>query len=86
MKRVSDYLLIESLEDLKEYLKDGECHEFFIWLGICRSSKAMTYDGDDCFWVLNEIDNTEEQLTTAELIESNIGIAIKNGRFYAYGL
>lgn len=37
---------------------------------------------DDKFWILNEIDGSEDSLTLEELKESNIGRAIQNGFFY----
>jgi hypothetical protein len=46
----------------------------------------MEYD-DDTFYIINEIDDTEQTLTTKELFNddyTNIGVAINNGTFYAY--
>jgi hypothetical protein len=45
----------------------------------------MSYDGDNTFYVLNEIDDTEQELTEQELTNNdltNIGKAINNGAFY----
>lgn len=76
---------ITSLEDLINTIKSGN-HDFFIGGGLCRSSKYIEYD-DDTFYIINEIDDTEQTLTSKELFNkdyTNIGVAINNGTFYAY--
>ena len=77
---------VKSLEELRGILSDGETREFYIQLNYgLRSSKAISYDGDDTFYVLNEIDGTEQELTGQELMDgdiTNIGKAIENGSFY----
>ena len=72
---------IKSINQLKDILADGETKDFFILLNYgLRSSKAMSYDGDNTFYVLNEIDGTEQELMNNDL--TNIGKAINNGAFY----
>lgn len=77
---------VKSINQLKDILADGEVKDFFILLNYgLRSSKAMSYDGDNTFYVLNEIDGTEQELTEQELMDddiTNIGKAINNGAFY----
>ena len=76
---------INSLEELIETIQSGN-HDFFIGNGLVRSSKYMEYD-DDTFYIINEIDDTEQTLTTKELFNeeyTNIGVSIKNGTFYSY--
>lgn len=77
---------IKSINQLKDVLADGEVKDFFIQLHFgLRSSKAISFDGDNTFYVLNEIDGTEQELTEQELMDSditNIGKAINNGAFY----
>lgn len=76
---------ITSLEDLIDTIQSGN-HDFFIGGGLCRSSKYIEYD-DDTFYIINEIDDTEQTLTSKELFNkdyTNIGVAINNGNFYAY--
>lgn len=77
---------IKSINQLKDILADGEVKDFFILLNYgLRSSKVMSYDGDNTFYVLNEIDDTEQELTEQELMNNdltNIGKAINNGAFY----
>lgn len=77
---------VKSVNQLKTILADGETKDFFILLNFgLRSSKAISFDGDNTFYVLNEIDGTEQELTEQELMDSditNIGKAINNGAFY----
>ena len=77
---------VKSVNQLKTILADGETKDFFILLNYgLRSSKAISFDGDNTFYVLNEIDGTEQELTEQELMDSditNIGKAINNGAFY----
>ena len=76
---------ITSLEELIDTIQSGN-HDFFIGGGLCRSSKYIEYD-DDTFYIINEIDDTEQTLTSKELFNkdyTNIGVAINNGNFYAY--
>ena len=76
---------INSLEELIETIQSGN-HDFFIGGGLCKSSKYIEYD-DDTFYIINEIDDTEQTLTTKELFDkdyTNIGTSINNGSFYAY--
>ena len=79
---------VKSVNQLKTILADGETKDFFIMLNFgLRSSKAISFDGDNTFYVLNEIDGTEQELTEQELMSSditNIGKAINNGAFYLY--
>ena len=77
---------VKSVNQLKAILADGETQDFFILLnGGLRSSKTISFDGDDTFYVENSIDDTEQELTASELMDSdltNIGKAISNGAFY----
>ena len=76
---------INSIEDLIAEIQLGN-HDFFISNGLIRSSKYIEYD-DDIFYIFNEIDDTEQSLTSKELFNddyTNIGISINNGTFYSY--
>ena len=76
---------INSLEELIDTIQSGN-HDFFIGGGLCKSSKYIEYD-DDTFYIINEIDDTEQTLTAKELFDkdyTNIGTSINNGSFYAY--
>ena len=76
---------INSVEELIKEIKQGN-NDFYISNGLVRSSKYIQYD-DDIFYIFNEIDDTEQSLTSKELFNddyTNIGVAINNGTFYAY--
>lgn len=80
---------VNSLDELKQMLASGETTEFFIQLNFgIRSSKAISYNEDtDTFYVLNEIDDTEQELNSEQMMDedyTNIGKAIKFGSFYRY--
>lgn len=70
---------------LKEICTE-ETQDFFIHLSIGRSSKDISFDKDmNKFMIFNNIDDTNQFLTEAELFtESNIGKAIEAGNFYKY--
>jgi len=82
---MSDYTKITSVEQLKSICTE-ETQEFFIWLGIARSSKSIAFDEDmNKFYIHNEIDDTEQFITPNELFtKSNIGDAITGGNFWKY--
>ena len=76
---------INSIEELIEEIKSGN-NDFFISNGLFRSSKYIECD-DDTFYIVNEIDDTEQTLTAKQLFDedyTNIGFAINNGTFYSY--
>ena len=73
---------IRTIEQLKELAKNGlDC---FILLNVgLRSSKHIRYYPDDnSFYVLNLIDDSEQELTESQLLDSaytNIGEAMSKG-------
>ena len=76
---------INSLEELITAIEEGN-NDFFINLGSARSSKDITYN-DGIFYIINEIDGSEEELTAEQLFDeeyTNIGKAINGGVFYMY--
>ena len=73
---------IRKIEQLKELAIDGlDC--FILLNGGLRSSKHVRYYPDDnSFYVLNLIDDSEQELTEAQILSSdysNIGEAMKKG-------
>lgn len=87
----TEFKKIDSYEKLKNILRGDECHELFIQTGTGRSWKTMSLDDegetkkDDLFYVLNQIDETEQTLTGEELFDSektNIGKALEKGELY----
>ena len=75
---------IRTIEQLKELAKDENGLDCFILLnGGLRSSKHIRYYPDDNnFYVLNLIDDSEQELTESQILDSaysNIGEAMKKG-------
>ena len=79
---------VNSLDELKQ-MCDGVSKDFFIQLNFgFRSSKNISYNNDtDTFYIINEIDDTEQELNSKTIMDddyTNIGKAITFGAFYAY--
>lgn len=73
---------VTSIDQLKELSE--ETSDFCIVLNFgLKSSKTILYDGE-LFYIFNDIDDSETELTEAELTESIIGEAINKGSFYKY--
>jgi len=75
---------IRTIEQLNELAADENGLDCFILLnGNLRSSKHIRYYTDDnSFYVLNLIDDSEQELTEAQILSSdysNIGEAMKKG-------
>ena len=75
---------IKTIEQLKELAKDENGLDCFILLnGGLRSSKHIRYFPDDnSFYVLNLIDDSEQELTESQLLDSkytNIAEAMEKG-------
>ena len=80
---------VTSISELKSMIIDENKHDYFILLnGGLRSSKFVDVD-DKCekFYIMNEIDGTEQELSESEIMDrdiTNIGYAIENGAFYCF--
>ena len=90
MAKKSNYAFtkVNSLDELKQ-MCDGVTTDFFIQLNFgVRSSKSISYNKDtDTFYILNEINDTEQELNSQTIMDdgyTNIGKAITFGAFYAY--
>ncbi|MBM4103155.1 MAG: hypothetical protein FJ263_03770 [Planctomycetes bacterium] len=75
---------IKTIEQLKELAKADNGLDCFILLnGGLRSSKHIKYYPDDnSFFVLNLIDDSEQELTESQILDgayTNIGEAMKKG-------
>ena len=75
---------IRKIEQLKELAKTDNGLDCFILLnGGLRSSKYIRYFSDDnIFYVLNLIDDSEQELTESQILDkaySNIGEAMEKG-------
>ena len=83
-----DFKKISSIEDLKNIFLDNDGNhieysaECFVQLNGCESWKTIGFNGEDLWLVINQIDDTEEILTTEELLQTIIGRAIKQVQFY----
>lgn len=82
---MADYIKVTSVEQLGKLVDEGHT-DFFILLNFgLRSSKFINRADDDKFFVCNLIDDSEQELTPAEIMDenfTNIGKAIKAGAFY----
>ena len=90
MTKASKYTFtrVNSLDELKQ-MCNGVTKEFFIQLNFgIRSSKNISYNKDtDTFYILNEIDDTEQELNSQTIMDeeyTNIGKSIELGEFYEY--
>jgi hypothetical protein len=73
---------IRTIEQLKKLAKNGlDC--FILLNGGLRSSKHIRFHPDDnSFYVLNLIDDSEQELTETQILDSaytNVGEAMKKG-------
>lgn len=78
---------ITSMVQLKKEAQGDDDAEFFILLrGYLRSSKRIVWEeGEKKFFIINFIDETEQVLTEAQLMDStytNIGYAMKKGALF----
>ena len=78
---------IKTIEELKREAQGEQDTEFFILLNFyLRSSKQIIWDEEDKrFFILNYIDNTEQMLTEAQLMDTgytNIGYAMTKGALF----
>ena len=79
---------ILSQEQLDELIhsSENEMFECFVMLnGGGMSPKSITLVEDDFYYIINEIDDTEETIPHDKLMDSfPIGEAIKKGVLYSY--
>ena len=81
---------IKDIDQLLTLLNDEEPGEFFISMGMVRSSKNIMLIDDDKISIYNEIDDTEDVVSIQDLKDgkvddvTNVGTAIRNGNFYSY--
>ena len=79
---------ILSQEQLDELIhsSEDEMFECFVMLnGGGMSPKSITLVEDDFYYIINEIDDTEETIPHDKLMDSSpIGEAIKKGALYEY--
>jgi len=73
---------IKTIRQLKKLAQNGlDC--FILFHGCLKSSKHIRYQPDNnTFYVLNLIDDSEQELTESQILDSkysNIGEAMKKG-------
>ena len=78
---------ITSLDELKREAQGEQDVEFFILLNCnLRSSKRIVWDEEDKrFYIFNYLDDTEQELTEAQLMNreyTNIGYAMTRGALF----
>ncbi len=78
---------ITNMEQLKKEAMDEDDADFFILLrGYLRSSKRIVWEEDEKrFFIINFIDDTEQELTEAQLMDrgyTNIGFAMTQGALF----
>ena len=78
---------ITSMEQLKKEARGEQDVGFFILLrGYLRSSKRIVWEEDEKkFFIINFIDDSEQELTEAQLIDkgyTNIGYAMTQGALF----
>jgi hypothetical protein len=78
---------ITTMEQLKKEARGEQDAEFFILLkGYLRSSKRIIWDEEEGrFFIINFIDDTEQELTEAQLMDkgyTNIGFAMTQGALF----
>lgn len=78
---------ITSLDELKREAQGEQDVEFFILLNCnLRSSKRIAWDEEDKrFYIFNYLDDTEQELTEAQLMNreyTNIGYAMTRGALF----
>lgn len=75
----------EELDNLIEKQKEGYPLECFVQLNFgIRSSKFISLDEDNNYYVYNECDDSEEKIPHSNLMSTFIGEAISKGTLYKY--
>ena len=72
---------VNSIDELKKLVKKGVT-DYCIYNGLFRSSKFINEGENKDFFILHLIDDSEEEVSAEELMDSNIGQAINNGCFF----
>ena len=75
---------VRSVDELKKLTDNGEgCNVFIALCHGLRSSKHISRDGDT-WYVYNEVDDTEDVCTDADISGGRIGECIAKGTLYRY--
>jgi len=80
MQRIKTIAQLKKLSALKDHGDPFTCH-IILAGGLCRSTKSIIFD-QGIFNIVNEIDETEQNLTEKQLMGkrlTNIGEALQKG-------
>jgi hypothetical protein len=78
--------IVKDIQHLKELCKDHLVDGCILLQHGARSSKSVKFDSEsNTFYIYNDIDDTDQELTEQQLFtESNIGEAINKKAFRLY--
>lgn len=78
--------IVKDIQHLKKLCKDRLVDGCILLQHGARSSKSIRFDSESgIFYIYNDIDDTDQELTEEQLFtESNIGEAINNEAFRLY--
>jgi len=82
------YTRIDSIDELRDVLSDGQREFKMLLNGGAFSRKAIELKPGGYFWIHNSIDDSECALTAEEIMDESltlIGKAIIKGAFWMYG-
>ena len=75
----------KELDDLIKNVKGGYSLECFVLLNFgLRSSKDISFNENNDYYVYNTVDDSEEIIVHSQLMNSFIGEAISKGALYKY--
>ena len=75
----------KELDDLIKNVKGGYPLECFVLLNFgLRSSKDISFNENNDYYVYNTVDDSEEIIVHSQLMNSSIGEAISIGALYKY--
>ena len=75
----------KELDDLIKNVKGGYPLECFVLLNFgLRSSKDISFNENNDYYVYNTVDDSEEIIVHSQLMNSSIGEAISKGALYKY--
>lgn len=80
-----DYIKVKSVKHLHKLVNQGKTDYFIQLNGGLRSSKFINEGENKDFFVLNQIDDTEQELSDTDIMDknqTNIGEAITKGAFW----
>lgn len=74
----------KQLDELIEDTPEGMLECFVMLNSGLRSSKCISLEGNNIYWILNEIDDSEEYVEHDKLNKTIIWEAMEKGALYKY--